>query len=181
MSDILGAQASLDYGQAVQASQGLLQGIINALTAARSAVVNVVNYTSYTLRPYNRAYWSGGPATVAPGNILPGKTDTFTAQSASMGVMVGSEGMVEYGAWDPNGQPVLGLKVIWRNPYLGGNSANALLGSAQAQNYKVRYITGNGNTGAVFWFFLIPAGQDSDSQQIKDITEGFGFVPLAPS
>ncbi|MFE7528236.1 aegerolysin family protein [Kitasatospora sp. NPDC057542] len=126
-----------------------------ALSAARSTQVSVVNWTGCELRLQNawldHGIWSDGLAPVAV--MSDGTTGRW--QSESNGFMTGTEGHVIYDA-ENCGNPGLNGKRVqlhWNNPYVGSNSYDS---AGSDPMFRFAQSGGSGNNAAVYWTITGP-------------------------
>jgi hypothetical protein len=157
MSDGSSSPFTFDVGQATFSALQFLQ---NSLTGARTAAIQVENYSSASLFYLSPTLYHGGFGILPAGQIDSGKVNLFGAQNMGGSIMTGTEGWVTYGFnWftDPTVTMVAYFQIYWDNPYVGGNSANAALSGDQGGNFKARYGVGAGNAANfVFRFYEGP-------------------------
>jgi hypothetical protein len=159
-------QVTLDIGQGVSAAQGVFTLLHSALTGARSVTIEVDNNTDLTLGRYGGlGYHKHGDYAAFPKDeIKPNDFIAFSSQNRS-GWATGTEGYVYYtfGAFDS--QAFLGI--LWNNPYVGDNSADAILQGAGNKKYKVRFAVSQLSMLAPFRFQLFKADDPrADGPQI---------------
>ncbi|MGW7445162.1 aegerolysin family protein [Kitasatospora sp. NPDC054795] len=126
-----------------------------ALSAARSTQVAVVNWTGCELRLQNawldHGIWSSG---LAPDAVVrDGNTGRW--QSESNGFLTGTEGHVIYDA-ENCGNPGLNGKRVqlhWNNPYAGSNGYDS---AGSDPMFRFAQSGGSGNNAAVYWTITGP-------------------------
>ena len=187
MADI---PTTFDIGGGASAGLSALQFVQSLLTGARTAVIQVENYTSLTLFYKGRKDYHGLLKAFPADTIEPGKANIFGAQNKGGSFMTGAEGYVYYAGSKsllttsyfgqdplPGDTGVLGefyLLVQWDLPFIGdpfsaqGNSASAQLTGGYRNNYKVRKFAGGGSDNVQFLFRLYEKDQIA-GPQIADL------------
>ncbi|MFI7642788.1 hypothetical protein [Nonomuraea sp. NPDC049400] len=102
--------------------------------ASRSAVIEVNNATSRTLRRLRSSHAHGAFAKLPADSIGPFQSDVFGSKSSTGGIMTGTTGLVVYGLDDEG----TALKISWVVPFIGGNEARAEVTGPNAGFYVCR-------------------------------------------
>jgi hypothetical protein len=137
-----------DVAKEVKAAAEIINTVSGLLEdAARSAIIEINNATSRTLR---RIPWSVGDGhrhgafqagALPKDKIDPYKSDVFGSRSSAGAIAVGTEGNVWYDLDDEGTK----LHVRWNVPFAGGNESGSHVEGPHADWYTVRYLISGGN------------------------------------
>ncbi|MER5321530.1 hypothetical protein [Streptosporangium roseum] len=141
-----------DIAKEVKATAEIIDTVPKILAdASRSAVIEVNNATSRTLRRSRSAHAHGAFAKLPADSIGPFQPDVFGSKSSEGGIATVTTGLIVYGLDDEG----TALKISWLVPFVGGNEARAEVTGPNAGFYVCRgeipggsRTTGASGTGA---------------------------------
>lgn len=120
-------------------------GAVNAVGShigpgSRSVILEVGNGSNTPLRAVSYRHSRGRFRINPQGEVPPNTWNLFGAKSTK--ILTGTEGSVTYAGDGIN------FVVSWNNPWAGKNKCNATLSGPNAENYRLFYACGGGNTNA---------------------------------
>ncbi|MEU7987473.1 hypothetical protein AB0B56_21645 [Streptosporangium canum] len=131
-----------DIAKEVKATAEIIDTVSKILAdASRSAVIEVNNATSRTLRRLRSAHAHGVFAKLPADSIGPFQSDVFGSKSSEGSIATGTTGLIVYGLDDEG----TALKISWVVPFIGGNEARAEVTGPNAGFYVCRGEISGGN------------------------------------